>query len=142
MKKVLVLSIDGNMKPVDMPDKVGYDFLKDTVDGYIEIVRRVINGVECDICLNDEGKLIPLPICVVHLDLEKQNVLETYEGNVVIMKFDGIEDNEGFNDREIKKIQEGLKVGLLTEDVLGTPRKVFLMSRNTFDESPEYTIGM
>lgn len=123
MRNVIVIS-EEQVRAVEIEDKVSYEFLRDTVNGDIEIINRTLNGLSCDICVNETGKLIPLPPTV--LFEHNGEVIETLEGNVVIMKFDGVDDNIGFEEEELCTILEGVMIGgVIDEEFNFNPVVVF-----------------
>ena len=107
MSKVIVVKENGVIDIEDFKEKrVEYDFLSNTVGGYIELAQRKFNGKWYDLYINEEGRLIDLPPTLI-------TNYEDFRGNVVICKSKG-EYNIPLTDEEAFSIAKKLMPAIAT----------------------------
>lgn len=108
----LKVDTDGNVTRLEFEEGKSYDMLKTGVDGWIECVR-LDNGI--DMWLNEEGKLLGLPVnyFATVLWISKYGMTDVMCGNAILTS--GTEDGD--------------TVGL-TEEQLDSLRPLFGVSSN------------
>lgn len=92
---------DGILKVAKADDS--YNFLRDTVEGYIERVPLDSLG-EIDMWCNEEGKLIGLDPSIVLM--HKNRAYDVVVGNVVFTRHDGEGETISLTDKDIEFIKK------------------------------------
>lgn len=82
--KAILYKIDGSKEPLILQAKTRLETLQKLVDGYIEIIH--INGN--DIVLNEEGRLLKLPINPSSYEIGKNSIWENeiFRGNIIVIE--------------------------------------------------------
>lgn len=90
MEKALIVNVDGTHEVVEFEIGKSYDLLRNAVEGWIECVSLD----NADLWLNEEGKLIGLPVNYFATELFTQRfgAVDVIVGNVVLT---GGADEEG-----------------------------------------------
>lgn len=82
--KATLYKIDGSKEPLILEEKTRLNTLQKLVDGYIEIIH--INGN--DVILNEEGRLINLPINPSSYEIGANSPWkdEIFYGNIIVVE--------------------------------------------------------
>lgn len=82
--KATLYKIDGSKEPLTLNPKTRLEALQKLVDGYIEVIH--INGN--DVVLNEEGRLLNLPINPLSYEVGKNSIWENeiFRGNIIVIE--------------------------------------------------------
>lgn len=88
------IKAEGEAGIVDYPADSSYEFLRDSVHGYIECLDFEYRGVQATLWLNEEGKLVGLPYNPVATQYVRSIIMphDYIVGDVVLT---GLPDEEG-----------------------------------------------
>lgn len=97
--------------------KIGLEEILKAVEGYIEHVtyNKELYDAGIDMWVNEEGKLINLPISTAIFDAKSQNIIEVLNGNICFTAFNGDGYSYSLTDKQIEIIKKvlGDKISLI-----------------------------
>ena len=99
-EKVLAVILYSNLD-IEIKNLPTYESLNKTVEGYIEIISVTINDESYDIIMNEEGKLLNLPITAF---LNNGWLMDSLCGNLIISKHDDEGEMVSLTESEISNV--------------------------------------
>lgn len=109
MKKFVTLSTSGDLEIQEVDSSSEYEFLKNSVGGWIEAVPLRAGDLSGLIMwVNEEGKLTGLPgnIAATAVWVSSYGLTDVMVGSVVITGDDGLGETASLTDQDIEKIKQ------------------------------------